>query len=76
MIAYAASVRAMHLKFLRDDRWANRLGRQTVDMQEEAGEKTGERETGMGECDRMAGERVGGGVASIAGGARGVFADL
>lgn len=32
--------------------------------------------TGMGEFDRIAGERVGGGVVGIAGGARGVFADL
>lgn len=34
------SVRAMHLKFLRDDRSANRLGSQTVDIQEEAEEET------------------------------------
>lgn len=64
----------MHLKFLRDDRSANRLGSETP-----LGggyRKKPERQTGMGECDRMAGERVGGGVASIAGGARGVFADL
>ena len=34
------SVRAMHLKFQRDDRSANRLGRETVDIQEEAGVET------------------------------------